>query len=315
MKKIPIGANVQLCEMVFGGTKRFDDAACKLQFAMMDRYIEAGGTTFDSARSYNDGRSDYYLGRWIKQSGVKRSEIVLSTKGSCPTKQARYVSRLSPEEIEGDLVKSLESIGTDYSDVHLLHRDDPSLPVDEIMHALHEQVQKGRVRTVGCSNWTAARIALANRYALENNLTPFSVSQIFFSLALTTPMQANDITLVAMNDVERGWYRESGMPIMAFGSMGRGFFHAYAENRPQRERAFYNLDLLPENPRRAQRAVALAKELGCSLGALLGAYVRDNGLPAVALCSFTKMGQLEDSLSMADISLTPEQIHYLETGK
>lgn len=314
MKHIELDGGVSLCELVFGGTKRFDDSACKLQFEMMDRYIELGGNTFDSARSYNGGKSDSYLGTWLRTSGLGRDQVVLTTKGSCPNKETPYVHRLSPQEIQGDLMQSLDQIGTDYTDVHLLHRDDPSLPVGEIMQALDEMVRAGRARAIGCSNWTAVRIASANAYARAHGLTPFAVSQVYFSLAQTTPMQANDLTLVTMNDVEFGWYRETQMPVMAFGAMGRGFFHAYAENRPQRERAFYNLDLLPENLRRAQRAVALCRRLGCSLGALLGAYVRDSGLRAAALCSFTKMNQLEDSAAMADVVLTPGQIRYLESG-
>ncbi|MBQ7063273.1 MAG: aldo/keto reductase [Firmicutes bacterium] len=314
MQTVEIGGGVRLSEMVFGGTKRSGDEANRLQFAMMDRYMELGGNTFDSARIYCGGMSDKYLGDWIRMNGIKRDEVVLSLKGCSPPKSDPYAFNLSPEHIKGELYEALDLIGTDHADVYLLHRDDPSLPVDEIMGALHELVQEGRTLTIGCSNWTAARIVEANRYAEAHGLTPFSVSQVFYSLAQTTPMQARDLTLVTMNDVEKTWYQESGMPVMAFGSMGRGFFHAYAENRPQRERAFYNLDYLPENMRRAERAVTLAKELGCSLGAVLGAYVRDS-LKAVALCSFTKAHQLEDSMAMADVRLTREQIRFLESGE
>lgn len=77
-------------------------------------------------------------------------------------------------------MQSLDQIGTDYTDVHLLHRDDPSLPVGEIMQALDEMVRAGRARAIGCSNWTAAHIASANAYARAHGLTPFAVSQVYF---------------------------------------------------------------------------------------------------------------------------------------
>ena len=185
MRKINV-AGLELSELALGAGKRGPAELDKPSFAVMDRYIELGGNCFDTARKYANGQADAALGRWLRATGM-RDQVVLVTKGCFPADSKNmYVSRLSGAEIEYDLDESLRAIGTDHTDLHLLHRDDPRLPVDEIMVTLDRLVKSGRARAVGCSNWTIGRIIEANAFAAQNGLTPFSICQLHYSLAVTT---------------------------------------------------------------------------------------------------------------------------------
>ena len=313
MKMINV-AGLELSELALGAGKRGpveNDAAA---FAVMDRYIELGGNCLDTARMYAGGQSDEALGRWLKSRGL-RNQVILVTKGCFPAdSKAMHISRLSPEEIEFDLNESLRAIGTDHTDLHLLHRDNPRLPVDDIMITLDRLVKAGKARAVGCSNWTIGRIIEANEFAEKNGLTPFSLCQLHFSLAVTTAAQTQDVTHVPMSDVEFGWYAESQFPIMGFGPQGRGYFKRVIAGEPMREGDTRYYDRIPENRRRAARLEKLAKALGRSPAAVCVAYTRDNRLNCIPLSGFSSVAQLEESFDALNFHLTPAQIAYLENG-
>ena len=173
MKKITITDSVAITDITLGAGVLNSPEKDEI----LDGYIALGGNCFDTARVYEDGRSDVLLGQWIK-SRRNRQAIVLCAKGCHPkSPDAMHISRLTPADIRGDLEISLQAIGTDYADLYLLHRDNPRMPVEAIMPVLHQLVTEGKALAVGASNWTAGRINEANQFAVKNGLTPFSVSQ------------------------------------------------------------------------------------------------------------------------------------------
>jgi len=99
------------------------------------------------------------------------------TGSSCPLQYARF--RLSRAEIELDLAESREYLQTEVIDLYWLHRDDPAIPVAEIIDILNEPVSvaAGRIRCFGASNWTVARIRAANEYALRQRVPGFAANQ------------------------------------------------------------------------------------------------------------------------------------------
>ena len=169
MKRIQIAPGIEMTDIAMGESRRGYPDCEQSAFEVMDRYVELGGNTFDSARLYSDGAADRALGKWIKSRGL-RDSLTVVTKGSHPDRKNMFASRLTRRDIEGDLDESLAFMGLAYSDLHLLHRDDVRIPVEEIMPSLDALVRAGKTRAVGVSNWTAARIIEANQFALENVL-------------------------------------------------------------------------------------------------------------------------------------------------
>lgn len=314
MRLIRVADGIELSVIAMGDSKRGIPDFEESTFRVMDRYLELGGNTFDSARVYNDGGADRALGKWMRSRGILRENIRIVSKGSHPPVSNMFSSRLSPEEIARDLDESLAFMGVSYSDIHLVHRDDVSKPVEEIIPALSGLVRAGKTRAIGVSNWTVTRIMQANQFALENGFEPVRLCQLHFSLAQTTAMAAKDLTYCPMNDVEMGWYRESQLPLMCFGAHARGWFAERATGGTPKESPMRLYDVLPENHRRLTRLMKLSETLGKSMASICTAYVRDRGLNAVVLSSFTKVSQLEEAFEAETFRLTSEQIRYLETG-
>ena len=310
MKKIQIANGVEISKITMGINAWRTGVAEEI----FDRYRDLGGMTFDTARMYYGGECDRMLGEYINSRGI-RNESVICMKGCYPLEQAKmHEARLTPEDIVGDLEKSLAAFGTDYADLYLLHRDDPMKPVEEIVPVLDKIVKDGKARCVGVTNWTVGRINMANEFAKANGMEQLAVSQLHFSLALTTPHLTGDITHVPMNATEEMWYRESGMPIMAFAAQGKGFFAQYeagGEFKPT-PKAYYAS--LPENHRRAQRAIELGRKYGVSSTVIALAYIMEHPLNPSAMCTYTKIEQYEDSIRALDIRLTQDEIEYLEKG-
>ena len=313
MKRIELGNGVKLSEISLGagGLGWGDSEHEEKCFKIMDAYFEFGGRTFDTARVYAEGRCDVSLGNWLK-SRKARNEAIIVTKGSHPNLDSMFVSRLSHDEIAGDLDLSLKALGTDYSDLHILHRDDVKKPVEEIVDSLDSLVKSGKARTVGVSNWAATRIIQANEYARSAGKTPIVCAQMHYSLALTTTPATGDLTHVILNEPDVSWYKESQLALMAFSPQARGWFVKRAEGRTN-PMAYY--DYLPENYRRLERLQKLSKETGHSLSAITTAYARDSGLNASPLCAYSSIEQLKDSFGALKFNLTKEQVRYLETGE
>ena len=140
---------------------------------LLDAVYGLGCNSFDTAHVYGGGEGERVLGQWIESRGV-RDEVVILTKGAHHNADRR---RVTPFDIASDLHDSLARLRTDYVDLYLLHRDDPSVPVGPIVEALNEHLTAGRIRAFGGSNWSAERIRKANEYAKAHGLVPFSASR------------------------------------------------------------------------------------------------------------------------------------------
>ena len=146
--------------------------------AQLDRFVELGGNFIDTAHVYGDwvpgprGRSEKVIGEWLKETGL-RKDVVISTKGAHPDISDTSISRVNPEAIEKDLNESLERLNTDYIDLYFLHRDNPDVPVEELLDTLEEARIAGKIRYYGCSNWSISRISEAIEYARKQNISGF----------------------------------------------------------------------------------------------------------------------------------------------
>ena len=121
-------------------------------FAVMDAAWEAGITTFDTADAYGVGRSETWIGDWLRTKGSDvRGRIVLSTKTFNPMDEGEDHG-LAPARIRRQLESSLQRLGVERVDMYLAHDWDPGVPVAETLGALAELVTAGKVGVVGASN-------------------------------------------------------------------------------------------------------------------------------------------------------------------
>lgn len=274
-------------------------------------YREAGGNCFDTAHCYSFwvdqlGTPERLLGQFVRRHD-DRKNVIVCTKGCHITggpKYPRPERYMTPEWLGRDLRESLERLRMEYVDLYYLHRDDPQVPVDEIVDALDEHASAGRVRHVACSNWRPPRIEQANAYAKGKVLKPFVASQIMWNLAeLAKPMPAD---LCVMDDEQRRWYERSKLPVFSFSPTANGYF---AKGGTQS-----NSYDTPASVARLERTRQLATKLNATPNAVALAYLMGHDFPAVPILGTTNLDHLRDGLSAAEIRLTPEQVRWLREG-
>ncbi|WP_449372805.1 aldo/keto reductase [Arthrobacter psychrolactophilus] len=174
--------------------------------AQLRDFLDAGGTTLDTAVSYVEGRSEAILGELIGDV-VPRCDVVLVSKAGISHRRGKRMVDTSRRAMLSGLDASLARLGTDHLDLWLANIWDENVPLEETLGALEYAVSSGRVRYAGVSNyngWQLARAATLSE-------TPLIANQVEFSLLARTAEQE---VLPAADHVGAG--------IMCWAPLGRG---------------------------------------------------------------------------------------------
>jgi aryl-alcohol dehydrogenase-like predicted oxidoreductase len=158
--------------------RRLDFDATKV---VVDAALEAGITFFDTADTYGDTKSEEYLGRAL---GRRREDVIVATKFGSKIDEQRKGAR--PEYVRRAVDDSLRCLGTDRIDLYQLHWPDPEVPIGETLGALDELVRAGKVREIGCSNFSADQLREAEA-ATREGAARFASVQNEYSLLLREP--------------------------------------------------------------------------------------------------------------------------------
>lgn len=307
---------ISIPSLTFGAAsfENISDEDTYMEF--LDKYTELGGNCIDTARVYcswledGDSVSETVIGNWMEKRN-NRNNIIISTKGGHPDINEMSVSRLSSSDLKYDLKRSLECLKTDYIDIYFLHRDDPNIPVSEIMPILNEFVKDEKVHFLGASNWTTKRIQEANDYAAKHNLEPFKISQINYSLAHSSIDTFGDPTLVCMDTNEHRWYSRNQFPVMAFSPQAKGFFAKLAKGDSAKN--------LPEgqytstsNLARLAKVKTLSDKTGQSPAIIPFGYLSSQPFFVSSVFSVSKMWQLEENMTAQDLRYDKKTLAYLE---
>jgi aryl-alcohol dehydrogenase-like predicted oxidoreductase len=292
---------------------------------LLDAFVEQGGNFVDTARVYGawvpggEGLSERTLAAWIKVRGG-RAKLVLATKGGHPDLATMHVSRLSPAEITADLLGSLEALGTDYIDLYWLHRDDPAVPVGEILGVLNEHLAAGRIRAIGASNWVPERLAEAAGYARAHGLTGFCASQVGWSLAAANPGAIPVPGMLYMDAQAMTYHIRTGLPVVAYSSQAQGFFSGkYAlrsgeQQKPPSE-TLARLYFSDENFGRLERVRALAARYGRSANEIALGYLLSQPFPVYPIVGCRTVEQVRASCAAWDVRLSAEEVAFLECSR
>lgn len=270
--------------------------------AMWDDYLERGGTTFDTAWIYAGGLQEKLLGWWMRHRGL-RGQVTLIAKGA-------HTPFCTPEGMTEQLTESLDRLQTDHADIYLLHRDNPAVPVGEFVDALNAEVQAGRIRIFGGSNWSLARIAAANRYAKRKGLQGFGMVSNNLSLArMVDPVWTG---CISCSDLEsRRWLKRHQLPVLAWSSQARGFFTDRAGPDQRTDEQLVRCWYSDDNFARRERAYALAKQKGVTPIAIAAAYVLAQPFPTFALIGPRLLEETVTSLPCLGVQLSPRELAWL----
>ena len=271
---------------------------------LFDDFFARGGTAFDTAWSYGGGTGicERLLGQWIADRGV-RDEVVILDKCAHPP-------FTRPDAVAPQLAESLDRLQTNHVDLYVLHRDDPSVPVGEWVDALDEHRRAGTIAVYGASNWSPARVREANAWAAAHERAGFALVSNNLSLArMEHPVWPG---CVAASDPEsRAWLTESQLPIFPWSSQARGFFTPRGDPRdlsdPEMVRAWHS----PDNFRRRERAIELARRRGVDPIVVALAWVLNQPFPTFPLIGPRTLAETRTSLPALGLALTREEVAWL----
>ncbi|MGA9343419.1 MAG: aldo/keto reductase [Rhodanobacteraceae bacterium] len=148
---------------------------------VVDAAIDHGITLFDTADIYGSesGASESVLGKAL---GERRKKVVIATKFAKPMDGSSEQRRGSRAYVMQSAEASLRRLGTDWIDLYQMHEPDPATPIEETLRALDDLVKAGKLRYVGCSNFSAREVTIAQQVARETSLTRFISCQDEYSL-------------------------------------------------------------------------------------------------------------------------------------
>ena len=292
------------------GTGRYFLRDQERLFRILDAWLAVGGrgAMLDTARRYGRNESEWVIGNWLTSRDA-RGQMMILTKG-CYFEDGR--SRVNKADLDSDLAESLEALQTDYIDLYFLHRDDPSVPVGEIMEWLNEHLAAGRFRAFGASNWTRKRVEAANSFARSNGLSGFVATSNYFGLAVAKqPMWRGCESI----DRDYGrWLWDEQLPNFAWSPLSHGFFSGRFSPEVTTDadmvRTFYS----ETNWQRLDRATELGRRRGLSPAQVACAYVLNQDFPSLASMGTFDLDHLRRNAAAAAESLSPEEIRWLEDG-
>ena len=253
--------------------------------AVIARALELGVNFIDTANCYAHGTSEEYIGASLRELGVLRDQVVLASKVFFNE------GGLSREAINREIDGTLSRLGTDYLDLYIIHRFDYETPIEETMEALDALVCAGKVRALGASAMYAYQLHNMQVVAEQNGWTPFTSMQCHYNL-LYREDEREMIPVCRQFDMVLTPYSP-----LASGHLCRPTWDS-ASKRSTTDatmRNKYDADRERDMPIVA-RAAELAEKRGVEA-------------PIVGCSS---PARVDDAVAALDVSLTPEEVAYLE---
>ena len=318
-RKIP-GIDNPLSALTYGTPWTATKAQTRAEaFKSYDLAWEAGFRCFDTAHSYGEGEET--LGLWLSDR-KHRSEAVLLDKGCNPGQQGSP-DVMSAATIRAQLDQSLRRLRTDCVELYVLHRDDPSVPVEEIIGELNRLQKEGKLLKFGASNWTFERIQAAGACAKAQGLESFSAFSPAYSLAeyIRDPWGGSVALSGEAAEPYRSWLRENRMPVFCYSSLGRGYLSGKfrTDGTKPIEECIGKGSILeydaPVNRARLSRAEQLAKEKGTSVSQICLAWLLKQPMELFPIAAPTSEAHIADNVKALDLTLTEDECHWLEKGQ
>ncbi|MEV7005673.1 aldo/keto reductase [Streptosporangium sp. NPDC051022] len=288
----------------------------KTSFAILDRYVEAGGTFIDTSDNYafwvdggQGGQSEELLGRWRRSRGVG-DEIVIATKlGARPLAPGTgYVDNaegLSAKVIRESAERSRERLGVDRIDLLYAHIEDRTVPLRETVEGFAELVAEGSVGLLGASNHAIWRVERARAIAAAAGLPGYEVLQYQHShlrprFDVPDPFFEDGSLGHAGAELLSYLRAEPGLTLVAYSPLLGGAY--VREDKPVP--ADYDH---PGTPARLAALREVAQETGATVNQVVLAWQIGGPLPVIPLAGASSVAQLEENLAAVDLELTEDQ--------
>lgn len=286
-------------------------------FNRLDDALNLGINVFDTAMGYGRGTTEIALGKYF-ESRKNRDDVFLISKCCHPSP---WRTRVTTYDMESDLNDALVKMKTDHIDLYMLHRDDPSVPVADLVETLDKYYRAGKILAYGASNWSVERIQEVNEYAKAHGLKGFSVSSPNYSLAQQyhDPWAPGCLSISGPeNEASQKWYAQTQMPVLAYSSMARGLFSGRWsretwKNKPEEiDPVCLKAYCGDENFTRLERCSEIAKQRGCEIPQVAIAFILDCPMNVYPIIGAANKAEMESSIGALNVKLTPAEVAYLD---
>ncbi|MCY7397314.1 MAG: aldo/keto reductase [Sphingomonas bacterium] len=279
-----------------------DEAA---SFAILDAFVDAGGTMIDTADAYSawvpghvGGESERLIGRWLKRDPAKRAKVVIATK-------VGFMTGLAPATIAPACDASLERMGIERIDLYYQHKDDEDVPLADSLGAFDALVKAGKVRATGLSNFTAERVEQALAACHTDGLAAPVAIQPWYNLLERDKYEG------ALADVALG----QGLSVFNYYSLANGFLSGKYRSKDdlgKSPRGLRSVEYLEGKGMRVLAALdAVAADTNASLATIALAWTKAQPGITAPIASATSLDQFKDLAAALSLDLTPGQIELL----
>jgi aryl-alcohol dehydrogenase-like predicted oxidoreductase len=268
---------------------------------VIDKAIDSGINFLDTSDSY--GTSEDILGEVL---GERRRKIILATKFGSKPNASGEKSGASRSYVMSEVEESLGRLRTDYIDLYQIHYPDPKTPIEETLRALDDLVKSGKVRYIGCSNFSAAQLKEAETTASEKGLTMFVSSQDEYSL-LVRDIERDMLPLIEQ-------YGMSELPYFPLASGLLTGKYQKGQPAPKGSRLGEKQGLADKyhseaNLEKVERLRRFAEERGHSLLGLAFSWLLSHKAVASVIAGATKPEQVEANAKADDWNLTQDELN------
>jgi aryl-alcohol dehydrogenase-like predicted oxidoreductase len=278
-------------------------------FEVLDAFVAAGLNFIDTADAYSawvqghkGGESEEMLGKWMKSRG-NRDKVLIATKLGVEVVPGE--SGLSRQYMMKAVERSLKRLQTDYIDLYQAHRDDTATPMEEALAAFDELIKAGKVRAIGASNFTAARLTEALKVSAQKGLPRYESLQNWYNLYNRAEFEHELAALCKRENVG----------VVPYFSLASGFLtgkYRTEKDYSASPRGYRIKDMMNERGIRILAALdTLGKELNATPAQISLAWLLAKGVTA-PLASATSARQLHELLGALEVKLDARAVKLLD---
>lgn len=311
----PAASAVQVSPLCLGTMHFGTTVEEKTSFAVLDRFVEAGGTFLDTANTYafwveggTGQESEALLGRWMSDRRMT-DDVVLATKvGALPDPLGApwpaAAEGLSAAVINRQLEASLRRLQREYVDVYYAHIEDRVTPLEQTVAAFGDLAQRGLVRVLGCSNHTAWRTERARAAARELGVPGYSCVQQRWTYLRPRPGADFGVNPHASEELLDYIRAEPELTLLGYSPLLSGAYVRADRSVPEQY----------DHPGTATRLAVLreiAAELGATANQVVLAWMLAGDPPALPVLGVSSVSQLDDCLAALTLKLDDETLRRL----
>ena len=309
-------SDLEVAPLALGGNVFDWTADEKVSFAVLDAFVDAGGTMIDTADVYSawvpgheGGESEQLIGRWLKRDPAKRDKVVIGTKVGFLDGEivdGEYVAALQPDVVARACDASLRRLGIDRIDLYYQHRDNPAVPLADSLGAFDELRRAGKIRAIGLSNFTGERVDEAVATSSREGFAAPAALQPWYNMMERAKFEP-DLRDAALRNK---------LGVFPFYSLANGFLtgkYRSEADLAKSVRGERSRDYLRGKGVEVLKALdEVAAETGAAHATISLAWLMAQPSIAAPIASATSVEQLNELTAAMHLKLTPSQLDRLD---